>query len=91
MLMEPESGVSVPANSRSVVDLPAPLRPNSPSTSPVLSVNDTPEIPPLSPNFRLRSVATSKLLVERCIQRENQGRILGDGMSIVMILMDIWA
>ena len=38
----PASGWSTPASSRSSVDLPAPLGPTTPSTSPGATVTDTP-------------------------------------------------
>ncbi len=62
-LSEPPSGVSSPAISRSRVDLPAPLAPTRPMTSPGATTRSSPEKRVRSPWPALRSLTTRVVLM----------------------------
>ena len=69
----PASGVSTPASRRSSVDLPAPLGPTTPSTSPGATVSDTPARIVAAPCALLKSRAISVPLTPKEASRAAPG------------------
>ena len=70
---------STPARMRSSVDLPAPLGPTTPTTSPGATVSDTPASTVEAPKLLQRSRATS---VRRASARRPQGRSCGSRCAV---------
>jgi len=83
MFTLPLSGTSMPQNIFRVVDLPAPLSPNNPRASPLLSISDNSDTAVLSPSVLCKLFASSNGVVVVVFGTVDDGFLVGVVTEVV--------